>query len=327
MRRAWIVGAVVVVGLGAVIATITMAPKQDTDTEAGLPYWAYPVATHKWPKPDPNETATIPGSDKTLTIREVNNGFGPPDWFPDDHPPMPDIVAHGRKPDVMACGYCHLPNGHGRPENAALAGLPAAYIVEQVREMREGARHSSTAKMGSINAMMRIAKASNDEEIRAAAEYFSGLKMTKWIRVVETDMAPKTDINTHNMLQMVPGDQEPIGDRILEVPEDIERTELRDSHLGFIAYVPKGSIEKGRMLVKSGAGAYPCAACHGPTYHGNGEVPPLAGRSPSYIVRQLTDFKRGTRNGANAAMMRPEVAKMSEDDMLNIAAYLSSLDP
>jgi cytochrome c553 len=325
MRRGWIIGAVVIVGLGAAVATFW--PSVPKDTEKGLPYWAYPVATHKWPKPDPNQTATVPGSDKTLTIREVNNGFGPPDWFPGDHPPMPDIVAHGRKPAVMACGYCHLPNGHGRPENAALAGLPAAYIVEQVRDMREGTRHSSTAKMGSINGMLRIAKASNDEEVRHAAEYFAGLKMTKWIRVVETDTVPKTDINSHNMLQVVDGPHEPIGDRILEVPEDIERTELRDSHLGFVAYVPKGAIARGQQLVRSGAGAYPCAACHGPTYHGNGQVPPLAGRSPSYIVRQLTDFQRGTRHGANAGMMRPEVAKMSQDDMLNIAAYLASLDP
>ncbi len=326
MQRGWIVGAVVVIaGLVAVTATIWLSPQKDTEKD--LPYWAYPVATHKWPKPDLNATATVPGSDKSFTVREVNNGFSPPDWFPGDHPPMPDIVAHGRKPDVMACGYCHLPNGHGRPENASLAGLPAAYIVEQVRDMREGTRHSSTARMGSINGMLRIAKASNDAEIGQAAAYFSGLKMTKWIRVVETDMVPKTDINTHNMLQVVPGPREPIGDRILEVPEDIERTELRDSHLGFVAYVPRGAIAKGKRLVQSGAGAYPCAACHGPTYHGNGQVPPLAGRSPSYIVRQLTDFKRGARHGANAGMMRPEVARMSQDDMLNIAAYLASLDP
>jgi cytochrome c553 len=325
MRRGWIIGAVVIAGLGVAVAAFW--PVTPKDTEKGLPYWAYPVATHKWPKPDPDQTATVPGSDKTLTIREINNGFGPPDWFPGDHPPMPGIVAHGRKPTVMACGYCHLPNGHGRPENASLAGLPADYIVEQVRDMREGTRHSSTARMGSINGMLRIAKASNDEEVRIAAEYFAGLRMTKWIRVVETDTVPRTDINSHNMLQVADGPREPIGARILEVPEDIERTELRDSHLGFVAYVPRGSIARGRQLVRSGAGAYPCAACHGPTYHGNGQVPPLAGRSPSYIVRQLIDFQRGTRHGANAAMMRPEVAKMSQDDMLNIAAYLSSLDP
>jgi len=53
-------------------------------------------------------------------------------------PPMPRIVAHGRD-DAWACAYCHLPNGQGRPENAPLAGLPAAYIVEQVNAQSCGA--------------------------------------------------------------------------------------------------------------------------------------------------------------------------------------------
>lgn len=327
MRRLGLVAGLVVAAV-AVVAIVwpRMQETQKADTETGLPYWAYPVATHKWPHPDPTETAHLPGSDKSFTIAQVNNRFSPPDWY-DDHSPMPEIVAHGRKPDVSACGYCHLPNGHGRPENAALAGLPANYIVAQVRAMRDGSRHSSTAKMGSINAMLAIAKASNDAEIRIAAEYFSKVPMTKWIRVVETKMAPHTDINSHNMVQTVPGDPEPIGNRILEVPEDAERTELRDSHLGFVAYVPEGSIARGKKLVQTGGGAAPCASCHGPTYRGNGDVPPLAGRSPSYIVRQLTDFKRGTRYGASAGKMRAEVAHMTDEMRLDIAAYLASLDP
>ena len=37
---------------------------------------------------------------------------------------MPDIVAHGKRPDVRACGLCHYPNGKGRQENAGVAGLP-----------------------------------------------------------------------------------------------------------------------------------------------------------------------------------------------------------
>lgn len=325
MRRAILVGGLVVVALGAV-AFFSLSP-QTGGGEKDLPYWAYPVPTHAWPKPDLNQTATLPGSDKSFTLREVNNGFGPPDWYPNDHPPMPDIVAHGHKPNVMACGYCHLPNGHGRPENAALAGLPLDYIVQQVRDMRDGDRHSSTDKMGSIRTMVKIAKASNDAQVRSAAEYFSKLKMTKWIRVVETDTVPRTDVNSHNMLQVVPGPSEPIGQRIIEVPENTERIELRDFHTGFVAYVPKGAIARGKQLVERGAGAFPCAACHGPHYRGNGQVPPIAGRSPSYLVRQLTDFKNHTRAGADAAMMRSEVAQMTPGMRLDIAAYLASLDP
>jgi cytochrome c553 len=296
-----------------------------------LPYWAYPVPTSKpgaAPKPDNTVLKSLPGAKKRFTEAGVNDRFNVPDWYPQDHPVAPTIVLHGRKPHVFACGYCHLPNGQGRPENASLAGQPADYIVQQVADMREGSRKSSTDKMGSINAMLGIAKASNDAEVRSAAEYFSKLKFHKWIRVVETDTVPKTEISSHNMLvKAARGGREPIGKRIIEMPENLDRIELRDPRTGFVAYVPKGAIARGRKLVDTGAGAFPCAACHGPTFKGNGAVPALAGRSPSELVRQLYDFKSGSRNGAGAAMMKPEVANMTDDMRLDIAAYLASLEP
>jgi len=295
-----------------------------------LPYWAYPV-----PKPGSGAPAnldnvvlkSLPGTKLRFTEAGVNDRFNVPDWYPKDHPSPPQIVLHGRKPNVFACGYCHLPNGQGRPENASLAGQPADYIVQQVADMRSGARKSSSGKMGSINAMIGVAKASNDAEVKIAADYFAKLKFRKWIRVVETATVPKTEISSHNMLVKAGSGREPIGNRIIEMPENLDRVELRDPRTGFVAYVPKGSIARGKRLVESGAGAFPCAACHGPTYKGNGSVPALAGRSPSSLVRQLYDFKAGTRNGEGAAMMKPEVANLTDDMRLDIAAYLASLDP
>ena len=295
--------------------------------QSALPYWAYPVTTKKFPAPDPNQVGRLPGTKVTFTRAGVNDRFNAPDWYPATHPKMPDIVAHGRKPDVFACGYCHLPNGQGRPENASLAGQPAEYIVQQVADMRRGLRKSSTDKMGSINAMMGVAKASNDAEVKIAADYFTKLKYQKWIRVVEADMVPKTVVGDRNMLNVVAGPKEKIGKRILELPVSLERTEWRDSKSGFIAYVPKGAIARGKALVESGAGAFPCAACHGPDYKGNGNVPALAGRSPAQITRQLYDFKAGTRNGPGADMMKPEVVNMTDDMRIDIAAYLASLNP
>ena len=292
-----------------------------------LPYWAYPVTTKKFPAPDPNQVGHLPGTKVSFTRAAVNDRFNAPDWYPASHPKMPEIVARGRKPDVAACGYCHLPNGQGRPENASLAGQPVDYIVQQVADMRSGRRKSSSDKMGSINAMMAVAKASNDAEVKIAAGYFSKLKYQKWIRVIEADMVPKTAVGDRNMLNVVPGPKEAIGKRILELPENLERTEWRDSKSGFIAYVPKGAIARGKRLVESGAGAFPCAACHGPDYKGNGNVPALAGRSPSQITRQLYDFKTGMRNGDGAAMMKPQVANMTDDMRIDIAAYLASLNP
>jgi len=297
--------------------------------QANLPYWAYPVPAPgaAAPKLDNSALKSLPGTKVRFTETGVNDRFNVPDWYPKDHLPAPQIVLHGRKPNVFACGYCHLPNGQGRPENASLAGQPAEYIVQQVADMRRGLRKSSTDKMGSINAMMGVAKASNDAEVRIAADYFSKLRFRKWIRVVETDTVPKTQISSHNMLVKTGSGREPIGMRIIEMPENLDRIELRDPRTGFVAYVPKGAVARGKKLVESGAGAFPCAACHGPGYKGNGAVPALAGSSPSELVRQLYDFKSGSRNGDGAAMMKPEVANLTDPMRLDIVAYLSSLDP
>jgi cytochrome c553 len=91
--------------------------------------------------------------------------------------------------------------------------------------------------------------------------------------------------------------------------------------------VPPGSIKKGAALVASGGGkTTPCGVCHGPDLKGLGPVPALAGRSPSYIVRQLFDIQQGTRHGLWSPLMKPVVEHLTQDDMLAIAAYAASLN-
>jgi cytochrome c553 len=298
--------------------------------EEGAPIWAYPVP-QSMPapsKPDDTVQKKVPGSKVRFTDAGVGDRFKVPDWFPKDHPPLPEVVAHGRKPQVFACGYCHLPNGQGRPENAPLAGQPAQYIIEQVTEMKEGRRKTSAPNMGSIKSMYAVAGAVSPDELKIAADYFSKLKYKQWIRVVESDTVPKFEVSSHNMLVKAEGNgREPIGNRIVELPENLELTELRDPNSGFVAYVPKGAIARGRKLVQSGNGAFPCASCHGATLKGDGNVPALAGRSPSLIVRQLYDIQHGTRSGDAVAPMKPEVANMTDNNRIDIAAYLASLKP
>jgi len=312
--------------LGAgVLAEAAFAQKGD-----GPPSWAYPVPSPAGPpaKLDNAVPKKVPGSKLKFTEAGVNDRFNVPDWFPGDHPPMPVVVAHGRKPQVFACGYCHLPNGQGRPENASLAGQPAAYIIEQVLEMKEGRRKTSEPEMGSIRSMYQVAGAVSPDEVKTAANYFSKLKYKKWIRVVETSTVPKFVISSHNMLiKAEEGGTEPLGTQIVEMPESLERVELRDPNSGFIAYVPKGSIARGRKLVQNGNGAFPCGSCHGADLKGEANVPALAGRSPSGIVRQLYDIQHGTRTGPAVDPMKPEVAAMTDQRRVDIAAYLASLKP
>jgi cytochrome c553 len=308
---------------------------------ADLPQWPYtpppPAPAVRVPRvPDDGTLLHIPSSSKAYTATQINNGFGPPDWFPDKHPTAPKPVTEGRRPvagdsalGFNACGECHLMNGRGKSDSASLNGLPVAYILQQIEDFKNDRRHASVPKMGVIT-MIPVAKGITPEEAKEAAEYFASVKPVKWIRVVEANTVPKTHTTARRLLAVdEDGSTEPIGNRIIEVPENFDLTVLRDAESGFIAYVPVGSLKKGEALVKTGGNGKTtaCVTCHGPNLKGMaGTFPPIAGRSPSELARQIYDFKTGARNGANAALMKAPVANLSDEDIVNITAYLASLD-
>lgn len=243
---------------------------------------------------------------------------------------MPPIVSTGHKPDVYACAFCHLPNGQGKPENSSLAGLPANYIINQVADFKSGVRKSSEPDHIPVARMISNAAANaTASEIQSAARYFASIKPKTWIRVVETRTVPKTHAD-HFMLVAIPNaGNEPIGHRIIEMAEDHERTELRDDSSSFVAYVPTGSLSLGKNLVTTGANGrtVACRICHGPDLRGNQDIPSIVGRSPSYMFRQLYDMQSGSRHGPLAVQMKPVVYHLTQDDMIDIAAYLASLQP
>jgi cytochrome c553 len=272
---------------------------------------------------------SLPGASKQFTIEEVEAAT-PADWFPEDHPPMPSIVASGRPPAIRACAYCHMPNGKGRPSNAPVAGLPTAYFIETLNDFRNDLRKTGEPRKTNTNQMIAIAKAMTPEEMQAAAEYFGSMKWTPWIRVVEAEMVPKTRVEGSIHWRLEGNEMEPLGMRIVEMPENTEETEeLRNPRSGMVAYAPVGSIAKGEALVKTGGGGktLACGACHGAALQGAGKVPGIAGRSPSYLARQMYDIQAGTRQGLSSKLMKPVVAKLTEEDYVNITAYVASLKP
>jgi cytochrome c553 len=323
------------VGRIAMIA-VTAAFTAGVSRADGPPGWAYgfppgPAAAAPAPAPGAAPPAApdtsvkhLSGSTGAFTRAQISDGFGPADWYPGDHPTMPDIVAHGKKPDVRACSLCHYPNGKGRAENAGVAGLPVAYFIQQMNDFRNGNRKSAEPRKANTNAMITIAKGMTDDEIKAAAEYFGAMKWTPWIKVVETATVPKTRIAGGLFLTLEPAEKEPLGQRIIEVPENTEATEvLRDPRSGFFAYAPTGSIKKGEALAKTKQ----CATCHAADLKGLGPVPGIAGRSPSYLVRQMYDMQQGARKGLWTDLMKPVVANLSEEDLLALAAYTASQKP
>src|SRR6202451_1039149 len=290
---------------------------------AERPDWAFPVPDKGQPPRQPDaQPHPVPGSDKSYTRKKIDDLFNPPDWYPDMHPPMPQVVAHGEAATVRACGSCHLPTGTGHDESAYIAALPAGYFVRQMVDYKSGARKGS-------GSMTTTAKAISEEDVHAAADYFAPLKPRPWIRVVETDTVPKTYVGPGNKRLRLPGGEtEPIGNRIIEIPEDEAVVLTRDPRSGFIAVVPNGSIAKGQAIVTTGADkTLPCAICHAPTLRGRGEVPPIAGRQANYVLRQLFSIQDGTRGGVSSALMQQVVERLTIDDMLAIAAYTASRQP
>jgi cytochrome c553 len=312
------------------------------ETDAGPPLWAWGFVSRD-ERVAPSTTAssadavqphTLPGSKFSFSRAEVWAANGPADWFPEEHPQMPDIVAHGRRsvsPPIFACSLCHLPDGSGRPENANLSGLGQDYIIQQLKDFGNGLRKTSDPRKTNTGLMSKIAQGMTEAEMRAAAEYFSKIPARPRIKVIEGATVPKTK-NGGAMFHVLTGAEagiEPLGNRIIETPQNEDESEIwRSPHSGFIAYVPPGSLKKGKDLVMTGAGkAIECTVCHGIDLRGSGPVPRLAGLAPSYIVRQIYDMQHGNRTGVWSPLMVHAVAGLDEDDLMNAAAYLASLDP
>jgi cytochrome c553 len=299
------------------------------------------------PAPEANRKRRVDGSTLTFTRQEIRGNVV--DWFPDDHlNPMPRIIKTG--PVALGsggrpCGACHLSDGSGRPENASPAGLPAKYILRQLSDFRNHLRYSVEPGKGNSNTMVMLAKAMTDEEMKQAAEYFSTVKWRPHVTVVETNLVPANRIQGELFIPLVNNVTEhkltePIGNRIIEVPTDVEVNQiLRNSRGTWVAYVPVGAIARGKNLVTTGGSsivnnkivlgrATACTTCHGQDLRGMGQdIPPLAGRSPSYLGREIFDIQQGTRVGSYPLMplMKKAVENLTAEDIIDITAYLGSL--
>lgn len=310
-----------VLGLSCVLV---IGAQQSQQTTVRHPTWAFPVPDKDQPPAeDENAPKHIPGSDRTYTQAQIDDLFNPPDWFPDEHAPMPPVVSRGGGKDVPACGSCHLMSGNGHPESANLAGLSAEYIVATMADFKSGARKDPAR-------MTAIGKAVSADDVKESAEWFASLKAAVWTKVVETSTVPKTYVNKARQRLLLPGGgTEPIGNRIIEVPQEAARVVARDPHSGFIAYVPVGSLAKGKLLATtSGSGkTVPCAICHGDGLKGLGQVPRIAGLSPVYIGRQLYNFQSGQSAGPMSGLMKKVVDNLADDDILAISAYAAAQAP
>jgi len=298
-----------------------------------VPAWVFPLNAAEATNPAPYDKAMplhLANSPAAFTEAELHDLFNAPDWHAASHSAMPPIVAHGHAPDAYACGYCHSPSGQGRPENASLAGLPADYILNQVTDFKTGARRSAFrgSYLPSV-LMIHAATHTTDEDLSAAAEYFAAQVLRPRVRVVERNRVPRSRIVGWVYVADQSGKVEPLGQRLLEFAPDAVRHENRDDEMSYIAYVPPGSIGRGKRIAQAGSDspANACTSCHGPQLRGVGPIPSIAGRSPTYILRQLLAFQTGARSGVDGLPMRTVVKNLNINGMIDATAYAASLPP
>ena len=327
-----------VVGVWSALATTVCkadgaASDADRKVASIVPAWVFPInppSSSAIQTYDHMKAIHTPGSPVTYTEADLNDLFAAPDWFPASHSAMPSVVAIGRPPEVYACGYCHTPTGQGRPENASLAGLPASYIVQQLADFSSGARRSAWPdSYRPADRMIHAAKFVTAEETAVAAEYFSQQHLKSHVRVAERLRVPRSEVVGWVYAAEPGGGDELLGQRLLEFTPDAARHENRDDGLQYIAYVPIGSLKRGRSIARSGEGglAYACVSCHGDRLQGVGLIPRIAGRSPTYLLRQLLAFKSGARSGTTGQPMLPVISHLGVKDMIAVAAYAASLEP
>ena len=167
----------------AALVTISAAP-------APAPEWAFPglgAATNA-AAPPASAVMRLPGSPVILHQSDFD-GARAVDWFPTAHPPAPGLVLNAKGKVAYPCGYCHLPDGRGRPENARLQGLPADYIVQQVQAFANGTRRAAVPYMPT-NYMAEVAHAIQPADLQAAALYFSQFEPRSHTQIVETATIP-----------------------------------------------------------------------------------------------------------------------------------------
>lgn len=294
--------------------------------------WAYPVAPPDTAELDmPSGRYVTPDGKHTLTAAQVDKLTpAEKDWFPQNHPIPPAVVLAPGKDQAIPCAECHTVNGQGMAGVPDIAALPASYLLEQLAAFRSGARRSAMPHYLGTGVMTATARAWSDSDLQAAVTYYASLPRHAPTRVVVTDASPPMRMERWGWTYLDPagGPKHPLNGSVAESPESLTKLFLGDLSNRQLVYVSHATLTLGDALIRSGGGnGQPCTVCHGASLRGTAVAPPLAGRDPGYLARQLWDIRSGARTGGNVKLMQGPARGLSAGDITALAGYLASLTP
>ena len=291
---------------------VTGAQSQEKDKPNRVPpQWAYgfktPLGSPASEEPastptdkvmqdwDHGQEIRLPGSSVSSTLAEMRKQ-DPVDWYPDDHPKMPEIVAHGRK-GVRACQSCHYSNGKGDPANASIQDLPYSYFVQTMEDFKAGLRKSADPRKTNTISMIAYAKAMTEDEIRETAKYYGSMRFASRVKVFEGKTVPKTRLVAAGLYFPLEGNEtEPLGDRLIETPETGQAFVYKNPRAMAFAYVPPGSINRGERLVMNGGNGktVQCSICHGADRWGSAPCRESRGACPATWFASSSTCRMGS---------------------------------
>ncbi|MFP4294534.1 MAG: c-type cytochrome [Halothiobacillaceae bacterium] len=196
-------------------------------------------------------------------------------------------AAKGGEHYQANCASCHGMNAEGQGSFPKLAGMSFEEVDASLKAYRAGEKTGGQAAM-----MAPMATGLSDEQIANLAAHIAEVGG-----------------------QDVPGGAAKADDAV-----DESSAETKEEEPAADESAASGDVAAGQQKYQA-----QCASCHGMQGEGQGMFPKLAGHSAEEIVADLKAYKAGEKTGANAAMMVPMAAGLSDADMADLGAFISGL--
>lgn len=197
------------------------------------------------------------------------------------------------KTKAASCAGCHGEDGNSMVSTfPKLAGQHAGYIEQQLIAFKDGSRNAPM--------MAPLAMGLDKDSISDIAAYYSSKKITE------------------NQLPIIQSDDDDD-----EEDESEENSAAKEEELKALIVAGADLYRNGNLKTEVSA----CIACHGPIGEGNkpASFPSLHGQHADYLIKALTDFKKGARSNTPDNMMHMIAKKMSDEEIRAVSYKISMM--